>query len=131
MFGTLMEGFVQGVKQMFGFTPTKKNLNYTTDTVEGMAKTYSKQVQFGTKVFMWLGIAITTFIFLVSIGSPVHFTHFLASFFCITIWYFAAGVANMTGPNAYRAKVQKISVIGKRLAPLTLLNDETSSNDDP
>ena len=115
MFGTLMEGFVQGVKQMFGFTPTKKNLNYTTDTVEGMAKTYSKQVQFGTKVFMWLGIAITTFIFLVSIGSPVHFTHFLASFFCITIWYFAAGVANMTGPNAYRAKVQNGTVKGSRI----------------
>ena len=115
MFGTFMEGFTQGIRQMFGFTPTKKNLNYQTDSVEGMAKTYSKQVQFGTRVFLWLGLAIATFIFLVSIGSPVNFVHFLISFFAVTIFYFAAGIANITGPNAYRAKVTHGTVKGSRI----------------
>ncbi|MBQ3834502.1 MAG: hypothetical protein II816_03190, partial [Elusimicrobia bacterium] len=119
MFGNFADAFKQGKKQLFNFFKTLKNQNYQTDSVEGMISAYPKQVQFGTKVFLWMGASIALFGLLAGLSflglTSLFLGKFLISFFVITIFYFAAGVANMTGPNAYRAIVKDGTVKGDRV----------------
>ena len=117
MFGKFEEGFEQGKQQKFGFTPTLKSLNFTTRTVEKMTDEYATQVQFGVKVFKMMGLSVITLITVIIaaqfVTGPIIYG--LIAFSIMTSFYFAAGLSNMTGPNAYRATVSDGKVTGSKV----------------